>query len=86
MQVESTVASAKPEKKKTFVKESAAAPETVTVAAADEPDRQSEAAAALPAKKSLWVRFKHEVLHYVSGFKLLYLDVKGGDSIDKMRA
>ena len=31
---------------------------------------------AVPAKKSLWVRFKNEVNHYVSGFKLLYLDVK----------
>ena len=36
---------------------------------------------AVPAKKSLWVRFKNEVNHYVSGFKLLYLDVKVSSKI-----
>ena len=36
---------------------------------------------AAPAKKSLWVRFKNEVNHYVSGFKLLYLDVKVSSKI-----
>ena len=35
----------------------------------------------MPAKKSLWVRFKNEVKHYVSGFKLLYLDVKVSSKI-----
>jgi LETM1 and EF-hand domain-containing protein 1 len=36
---------------------------------------------ALPPKKTLWVRFKDEVMHYVSGFKLLYLDVKVSSKI-----
>ena len=34
-----------------------------------------------PRKKTLWVRFKDEVKHYYSGFKLLYLDVNVSSKI-----
>merc|ERR1719319_113840 len=34
-----------------------------------------------PGKKTLWVRFKDEVKHYYSGFKLLYLDVNVSSKI-----
>ncbi len=36
---------------------------------------------AVEPKKSLWVRFKDEVNHYYSGFKLLFLDVKVSSKI-----
>ena len=72
--VAEAVTSVKPVEK--VLKEEPPSP-TTTVAA--EPERQDEVA--LPAKKSLWVRFKNEVKHYVSGFKLLYLDVKVSSKI-----
>jgi LETM1 and EF-hand domain-containing protein 1 len=34
-----------------------------------------------PGKKTLWVRFKDEVKHYYSGFKLLFLDVNVSSKI-----
>ena len=37
--------------------------------------------AALVPKKSLWVRFKDELKHYYSGFRLLFLDVKVSSKI-----
>ena len=33
------------------------------------------------AKKSLWIRFKDEVRHYYSGFKLLFLDINVSSKI-----
>ena len=69
------VASVKAKEK--ILTEESPSPESATVAA--EPEKKDEVA--LPAKKSLWVRFKNEVNHYVSGFKLLYLDVKVSSKI-----
>ncbi len=36
---------------------------------------------AVEKKKTLWVRFKDEVMHYYSGFRLLFLDVKVSSKI-----
>ncbi len=42
---------------------------------------ESSAPVSTVPKKSLWVRFKDEVNHYVSGFKLLFLDIKVSSKI-----
>ena len=45
------------------------------------PDQNNQKVAEISKKKSLWVRFKDEVLHYYSGFKLLFLDVQVSSKI-----
>ena len=86
--VEETVERLK-EKKKTEVSEPSAAQQNiVTTPQIEEPkvvlEEKTTAESkevAVSKKKSLWIRFKDECMHYYSGFKLLFLDVKVSSKI-----
>ena len=87
--LEETVERLKEKKKTEEVSEPTAAQQNVvTPPQIDEPKVSLEEKVtveskevAVSKKKSLWIRFKDECMHYYSGFKLLFLDVKVSSKI-----
>ena len=56
-------------------------PPVITSKVVAKPTEEKSKVIAEPPKKSLWIRFKNEVMHYYSGFKLLFLDVQVSSKI-----